>query len=116
MSERLRRVESQLKEIIGEEVDTLSDPRVRGLVTITGVKVTPDLGRATVYYSMIQGAEDAGEGLQSAAGKIQSSINRQTHLKRTPKLFFEPDPVVERAEKIEAALKEIRQHGNEQDQ
>ncbi|TCJ16630.1 30S ribosome-binding factor RbfA [Rubrobacter taiwanensis] len=115
MSERTRKVESQLMEIIGEEVDSLSDPRIHGLVTVTGVRVSPDLGHATVYYSAMEGAEEAREGLQSAAGRIQAAINRQMHLKRTPKLAFEPDPAVERAEKIEAALKEIRRHGSEQD-
>ena len=40
MSGRTRKIESQLKEIVGEEVATLSDPRIRGLVTVTGVLVT----------------------------------------------------------------------------
>ena len=113
MSDRLRKIESQLKEIIGEEVDALSDPRISGPVTVTEVKVTPDVGRATVYYTLIGGGEEAQEGLQSAAGRIQATINAQTHLRRTPRLFFEPDPIVDQAASVEAALKEIRQDGND---
>jgi ribosome-binding factor A len=110
MSARIRKVESQLKEITGEEVAALSDPRIQGLVTVTGVRVSPDLAHATVYYSVLAGedAEAAHEGLQSAAGRIQGAVATQTRLKRTPRLHFEPDPVVESATRIEAALREIR--------
>jgi ribosome-binding factor A len=115
MSGRTRKVESQLKEIVGEEAAALSDPRISGLVTITGVRVSPDLKQATVFYSVLSSKdlEGAREGLQSAAGRIQASVGAQTRLKRTPRLFFEPDPVVENVGRIEAALRDIR--GTEED-
>ena len=111
MSGRTRKVESQLKEIVSEEVATLSDPRIKGLVTVTGVRVSPDLAQATVFYSVLSGEdlEGARVGLQSAAGRIQAVVGSQTRLKRTPRLRFEPDPVVENIGKIEAALKEIKE-------
>src|SRR5918997_1235972 len=118
MSARTRKVESQLKEIVGEEVGTLSDPRIQGLVTITGVQVSPDLAHATVFYSVLSGEdlEDAREGLQSAAGRIQAAVGAQTRLKRTPRLHFEPDPVVENVGKIEAALRNLRETGENENQ
>ena len=110
MSGRTRKVESQLKEITGEEVAALSDPRIRGLVTITGVRVSPDLAHATVFYSVLAGEDEvaANEGLQSAAGRVQAAVGAQTRLKRTPRLHFEPDPVVENVTRIETALREVR--------
>ena len=110
MSGRTRKVESQVKEIVGEEVATLSDPRIQGLVTVTAVRVSPDLAQATVFYSVLPGADakDAQQGLHSAAGRIQAAIGAQTRLKRTPKLRFEPDPVVEQVARIETALREVR--------
>ncbi len=111
MSGRTRKVESQILEIVGEEVTTLSDPRIRGLVTVTGVRVSPDLANATVFYSVLageSGEEDAQAGLQSAAGRIQAAVGAQTRLKRTPRLRFEPDPVVAGATRIENALREVR--------
>ena len=110
MSGRTRKVESQLKEIVGEEVAALSDPRIRGLVTVTGVRVSPDLAQATVFYSVLAGAdaEEAQEGLASAAGRIQAAVGTQTRLKRTPRLRFETDPVVEQVARIERALREVR--------
>jgi ribosome-binding factor A len=96
VSGRVRKVESQIREIVGEEVATLSDPRIRGLVTVTGVRVSPDLANATVFYSVLSGesAEEAQEGLQSAAGRIQAALGAQTRLKR--------------ANRIESALREVR--------
>ncbi len=110
MSGRTRKVESQIREIVGEEVATLSDPRIRGLVTVTGVRVSPDLANATIFYSVLSGesADEAQQGLQSAAGRIQVSLGAQTRLKRTPRLRFEPDPVVEQATRIESALREVK--------
>jgi ribosome-binding factor A len=110
LSGRTRKVESQLKEIVSEEVASLSDPRIQGLVTVTGVHVSPDLAHATVFYSVLAGQDAAAahEGLQSAAGRIQGAVGSQTRLKRTPRLHFEPDPVVESATRIEAALREVR--------
>lgn len=117
MSERTRKIESQLKEIVGEELASLSDPRINGLVTVTAVRVSPDIGNATVFYSLLAG-EDAGEaqdGLDSAAGRIQSAVGRQTRLRRTPRLRFEPDPVVDNVDKINAALRDIRETGEDGD-
>ena len=110
MSGRTRKVESQLKEIAGEEVASLSDPRIQGLVTVTGVRLSLDLAQATIFYSVLAGEDEraAHEGLQSAAGRIQAAVGAQMRLKCTPRLHFEPDPVVERATRIEAALREVR--------
>jgi ribosome-binding factor A len=117
MSDRTRKVESQLKEIAGEELARLSDPRIRGLVTVTGVRVSPDLAQATVFYSVLQGEDEevAHEGLQSAAGRVQAAVGRQMRLRRTPRLRFEPDPVVERAMSMEAALREVRTNDDTND-
>lgn len=115
MSGRTRKVESQLKEIVGEEVTALSDPRIQGLVTVTGVRVSPDLAQATVFYSVLAGEdlEGAREGLQSAAGRIQAIVGAQTRMKRTPRLHFEPDPVVENVDRIQSALRDIRETGDD---
>ena len=107
---RTRKAESQLKEIVGEELDVLSDPRIKGLVTVTAVNVSPDLAQATVFSSVLAGADEdeAQQGLASAAGRVQAVVAEQTRLKRTPRLRFEPDPVVEQVARIETALREVR--------
>jgi ribosome-binding factor A len=42
-------------------------------------------------------------------------VGRQTRLRRTPRLRFEPDPVVERAMSMEAALREVRTNDDAND-
>ena len=118
MSGRTRKVESQLKEIVGEELAALSDPRIRGLVTVTAVRVSPDLASATVFYSLLSGEDvkEAQEGLQSAAGRVQAAVGTQTRLRRTPRLRFEPDPVVAQVDRVETALREVKADDDAHDQ
>src|SRR5215211_6153939 len=103
--ERTARVNEVVREILADEIERLSDPRL-GFVTITGVEVTPDLRQATVYYSALRPAEgplaaridatleDAAEtaeetaaGLRAAGPYLQSVINRQVRMKYTPHLL-----------------------------
>lgn len=110
-SSRTRKIESQIKEIVGEHLAGLADPRIKGLVTVTGVRVSPDLAHARVYYSLLAEGDErqAAEGLQSAAGRLQSAVGARTRLRRTPRISFEPDPAVEHATRIDAALREVRE-------
>ena len=52
MSERMRRVNEALREVLSEEIAALKDPRI-GFVTITGVKTSRDLRQATVFVSVL---------------------------------------------------------------
>ena len=52
MSERMRRVNESVRSVVAEGLGDLKDPRI-GLVTVTGVVVSPDLGEATVYVSVL---------------------------------------------------------------
>ncbi|WP_047865816.1 30S ribosome-binding factor RbfA [Rubrobacter aplysinae] len=114
-SSRTRKIESQIKEIAGDHLDGLSDPRIQGLVTVTGVQVSPDLAHAKVYYSTLSGGDEreVAEGLQSSAGRLQSAVGSRTRLRRTPRISFEPDPAVEHATRIDEALREVREDAGE---
>ena len=52
MTERMRRVNESVRQVLAEALPELKDPRI-GLVTVTGVDTTPDLRRATVYVSVL---------------------------------------------------------------
>ena len=49
---RTARVGEEFREVLAEAIQKLKDPRV-GFVTVTGVKVSPDLKRAWVYYTAL---------------------------------------------------------------
>ena len=86
----------------------LKDPRLRG-VTLTDVKVTPDLRHARVYFSHLEGKERAAAaeaGFKSASGFIRREIGHALNLRRTPELEFEFDPGIEHAVRIGALLRD----------
>lgn len=109
--DRMRRVNSTLKEAIAEHVAELKDPRL-GFVTITAVDTSPDLRAARVYFSVLGSAdEQAGTlaALQSAASKIRAEVGHEIRMKYTPRLDFLVDESIERASHIAAILHEIEQ-------
>lgn len=109
MSDRMRRVNEALREVLSEAIPELKDPRI-GFVTVTGVEATEDLKQATVYVS-VYGSERARErtlaGLAAAHGFLQARINRELSLRRTPQLTFEYDPSVERGVRISKLIDEL---------
>ena len=109
MTDRMRRVDHLVREVLAEAVPELKDPRI-GIVTVTGVKTTRDLRQATVYVSVL-GSEKkrllAMTALQSARGVLQARLSRELHMKRTPQLAFEYDPSVERGVHMSRLIDEL---------
>ena len=106
----------RVAEAIREEVatflaDGVKDPRVRGLVTITGVDVTRDLRHARIFVS-IMGDEaertETLEGLSAVASHLRGRIGRALRLRVAPEIAFKTDPSVAHAARIETLLEEVR--------
>jgi ribosome-binding factor A len=109
MSERMRRVNESVRGVVAEAVGELKDPRI-GLITVTGVTVTPDLREATVFVSVLgneRRRRASLAGLESAHGVLQSRLARQLRMKRTPTLTFEYDPTVERGVRMTQLIDEL---------
>jgi ribosome-binding factor A len=105
-SERMRRVNEALREVLAEGIEELADPGI-GFVTVTAVRATPDLGRADVYVSVlgaVRKRQKALRGLERAHGVLQSRIAHELHLKRTPQLSFHYDEAVDRAMRLNEIL------------
>ena len=114
MSERMRRVNEALRQVLSEGIGALKDPRI-GFVTVTGVVTSPDLRYATVYVSVLGPKKKRAAtlaGLQSSHGVLQTRINRELRLKRTPQLTFEYDPTIERGVRLSRLIDELapREH------
>jgi ribosome-binding factor A len=109
MTERMRRVNESVRQVLAEALPDLKDPRI-GLVTVTGVVTAPDLRSATVYVSVL-GSEKKRtatlRGLEAAHGVLQSRLARQLRMKRTPQLTFEYDPSVERGVRMSQLIDEL---------
>lgn len=92
----------------------IKDPRVKN-VTVVGVKVTDDLRRAVVYYSLIgeEEADRAAAGLASAKGFIRSYLARELGMKYVPELEFKRDYSMSRQEEMERLLRELKENDDE---
>ncbi|HEX5173753.1 MAG TPA: 30S ribosome-binding factor RbfA [Gaiellaceae bacterium] len=117
MSERMRRVNESVRQVLAEALPELKDPRI-GLITVTGVDTAPDLRHATVYVSVLgPGRKRRASllGLEAAHGVLQSRLARELRLKRTPQLTFEYDPTVERGVRMTRLIDELAPDDDDQD-
>src|SRR2546423_15572267 len=102
MSARMRRVNESVRAVVAEALGELKDPRI-GLVTVTGVSVSPDLREGTVYVSVLGNEKKrlaTLAGLGSAHAPVQARPPRGLRMKRAPPLTFEYAPSVEQAVRI----------------
>ncbi len=107
--DRIPRVEEAIKREISELLrDEVKDRRIGGLISITDVKVTKDLGIAKVFYSLLAREpgqeEQVQEGLTSASGYLRGEIARRLNLRKAPHIRFLPDHTIEEAVKVSALI------------
>jgi ribosome-binding factor A len=106
---RPERVAEEFREVLAEEIPRLKDPRV-GFVTVTRVEVSPDLRRATIYYTVMGQDRDhraTRAGLQSARSHLRAVLGRQVRLKFTPELEFEEDVGLAQVERVTELLRQL---------
>jgi ribosome-binding factor A len=96
----------ELTELLARDVH---DPGI-GFLTITHVKVTPDLQQARVYYTTI-GDDKARKETRKALGRatpfLRRHIGQRLQLRRVPELDFHFDETVEKQDRIEKILQDI---------
>ena len=106
------RLEQLFKPVIRRD---LKDPRI-GFVSITGVRMSPDLRQARVRVSVLGKPDEQKasiKGLVSAKGLIRHELGRRLrNLKFSPELRFELDSSIEYSVHISELLKEVLPHEN----
>jgi len=98
--------------------DGAKDPRLKGLVTVTGVDVTRDLRHAKVFVSVMgTDAERKAtyEGLASVAHHLRGSVGRALRLRAAPEIEFKVDESIAHAARIEQLLAQVRQEATSDD-
>jgi ribosome-binding factor A len=105
----------RIAEEIHHEIDImlageLKDPRLETSMTVTEVRVTPDLKKARIYVA-IEGTPkeqaDALKGLEAAAGYIRRDLTERLRMRRYPELIFINDQSIKEAERIEELLRQV---------
>jgi ribosome-binding factor A len=106
-SDRMRRVDEAMREVLSAAIQSeLKDPRV-GFVTVTAVDTAPDLRQARVFVSVL--GDDAArrrslQALQHAHGFLQRRVAGELRLKHTPTLAFAYDDSSDRGLRIAELL------------
>jgi ribosome-binding factor A len=114
MSPTNRRPE-RVAEAIREEVamflaEGVKDPRIAGLVTVTGADVSRDLRVARVFVSVLGSDEERAATMDVLAGlasHLRGRIGRALQLRLAPELSFKLDESVARAARIEELLAQV---------
>ena len=115
MSHDTRRSD-RVAEAIREAVATflaegVKDPRITGLVTVTGAEVSRDLHHAKVFVSVLGSEVERAatfDGLASLAGFLRSHLGRGLRLRVAPNITFLPDESIAYAARIETLLGTVR--------
>jgi len=107
----------RVAQMIQEEVSRLllrglKDPRLGGLITVTGAKISPDLKEAVVYYSVFGDEAQrkaTQQGLEAASTYLKREVAHNLKLRYAPHLRFVFDESIERGDRIEQLLREAKQ-------
>ncbi|HEY6131427.1 MAG TPA: 30S ribosome-binding factor RbfA [Halioglobus sp.] len=99
-------LQRELAALIQHEV---RDPRV-GMVSITGVDVSRDLGHAKIYYTVMgsdssDDARESTEALNKAAGFLRSQLSRSSNMRSVPQLRFYFDSSIGHGRDLEDLIK-----------
>ena len=106
------RVAEAIREVVATFLaEGVKDPRVVGLVTVTGVDVTRDLRHAKVFVSVMGTDPERAatmEGLASVASHLRARVGRELRLRLAPEITFRLDESIARAARIESLLAQVR--------
>lgn len=123
-SQRQLRVGEQLRHIIAETMsrghfthEALMDARQ---ITVSEVRVSPDMRNATVFVMPLGGVNVDGilPALNEEAHTFQKAVGRQLNMKFTPRLAFRVDTTFDAVQKIDDLLRGVRvsdEHGDDDD-
>jgi ribosome-binding factor A len=108
---RARKLAERIKVLVAEALErAVKDPDL-GFVTITDVKVTPDLQHATIFYTVFGSPEDkarSSEIIEKNRGRIRGEVGRNLSIRLTPTIEFIMDEVPETAAQMNDLLAQAR--------
>lgn len=114
-SQRMLRVGEQIKHVIAEALSRghFYEPVLMEegpSITVTEVRVSPDLKHATAYVMSLGGQrmDEILPALNEETFNFQKEIARQTQLKFTPKLQFRKDETFDKASRVEGIINTIK--------
>jgi ribosome-binding factor A len=113
---RARKLAERIKVLVAEALErAVKDPDL-GFVTITEVKVTPDLQHAQIFYTVFGSDEDrvrSNEIIKRNTGRIRGEVGHNLSIRLTPTLEFIADELPENAAQMNDLLATARARDEE---
>ncbi|MDJ0975182.1 MAG: 30S ribosome-binding factor RbfA [Planctomycetota bacterium] len=109
---RVLRLQQLILETVAQYIQReVRDPRI-GMVSITRVKLAPDLSTAAIGWSCL--GDDAAHrktarGLEDAAASIQRAVAQALQTRTTPRIHFRHDDTLEKAQELETIFEQLRE-------
>jgi ribosome-binding factor A len=95
-TERLNHlIQAEISELLQKHIN---DPRLNGLISVTGVEISRDLKNAKISFSTLGGSPDRADvlkGFNSAAGYLRRELAHRLNIRVTPELSFVFDDSIE---------------------
>lgn len=115
MSIRTERLSNVIRNDMG---DILREYQQGAMVSVTQVRMTPDLGQAKVYLSIFvngRSQEEVYRHIQASAPAIRGELAKRIRhqVRRIPELLFFMDDTVEYVNRIEQVFNKIREQRDE---
>jgi len=108
--DRTNRIAGEMQKEIADIIrNSIKDPRLPGLVSVTAVRVTKDLRYAKVYVSVFgsdKEKNDAISALKNASGFVRREIGQRIQLRYTPEISFLLDDSIEQGIHINTLINE----------
>lgn len=115
---RQGRIDEEFKRELSQIISyNLKEPSVTGMVSVTKVKVTPDLKYAKVSVSILnsKNTKETLAGLKKSSGFLRSELAKKINLRNTPELVFELDDSLEYGARIDSILNKIMKDVKKED-
>lgn len=107
-TERLNHlIQIELSDLLRKHIN---DPRLNGLISITGVSISNDLKNATIMISALGDNHDRVEilnGFHSASGFLRRELAHRLDIRVTPELKFEFDDSIEKGVSLVSLIDKV---------
>lgn len=108
---KLDRICTEIKrELQSMLISDVKDPRIQSFVSISEVEVSKDLSYCKVYVEIMDEDKDTiMKGLKNASGFMRTELAHRINLRKTPELDFRIDDTMDKKNRIEELLREIKE-------
>lgn len=111
MSIRAEKVASVIKRTLATHLQPYATEAQAGLVTVTSVKLSPDLQIAKVYLSVYGGKINSSQFvdiIENKKGQLRSLVGSSVKLRFTPELKFFVDDTLDEMERIQKLIDSVK--------